>query len=468
MRIRERIDRGALARVEVEGAELGDARLEERLVQIATALASKPAESLPKAMEDEAALEATYRFLGNERVTPESILAPHVEQSVARCRKLDRVLALMDTSEVRFGGEREGLGYLTNEKGRGILAHVCLAVNAKNREPQGVLHCETWARRGPKKNRKGAAKASDSEALRWERGAAAVHALLPGAVCVGDREADIFSFVTAMQGRGQDFIVRAGQNRLTTEGLLWEALDDTELVTTRELVLPARPARKRESQRKRYPPRSEHVATLELRARRVELRSPAATKNDYSRRHATTTTINLVHVIERSSPLGDEPVEWVLLTSLPIETKADADFIVDAYRARWVIEEFFKALKSGCALEKRQLESVHSVTNLIAVSLPIAWLLLRLRHLSRDTPDAPAGALLSPLMLKCLRILLKDKRRKPLPARPTCRELTWGIAGLGGHITNNGEPGLIVLGRGLAELLAATTVARALTEAGEM
>ena len=153
---------------------------------------------------------------------------------------------------------------------------------------------------------------------------------------------------------------------------------------------------------------------------------------------------------------------------MPIKTKKDVDFIVDAYRARWVIEEFFKALKSGCALEKRQLESVHSVANLIAVSLPIAWLLLRLRHLSRDEPDRPAGALLSPLMLKCLRILLVTKKRKPLPARPTCKELTWAIAGLGGHITNNGEPGIIVLGRGLADLLVATGIAEALMEAGEL
>jgi hypothetical protein len=278
----------------------------------------------------------------------------------------------------------------------------------------------------------------------------------------------MFSLIAAMQARGQDFIIRAAQNRLTTEGLLWDALDETELVTTRELALPARRAKKRKSDREKYPPRSNHIATLELRARRVGLRSPDTNRNDVTRRNATTAAVNLVHVIEGNPPPGDEPVEWILLTSLDIKTKADVDFIVDAYCARWVIEEFFKALKSGCALEKRQLESVRSVANLIAVSLPIAWLLLRLRHLSRDTPDAPATALLSPLMLKCLRILLKDRRRKPLPARPTCRELTWGIAGLGGHITNNGEPGLIVLGRGLADLLVATVVAEALTKTGEM
>jgi hypothetical protein len=161
-------------------------------------------------------------------------------------------------------------------------------------------------------------------------------------------------------------------------------------------------------------------------------------------------------------------VEWVLLTSVPIATPRDVDFIVDAYRARWVIEEFFKAPKSGCAIEKPQLESVRSVTNALAVSLPIAWLLLRLRHLSRDTPDAPATKLLAPLMMTCLRVMLMERTRQSLPERPTCKQLTWAIAALGGHIKNNGEPGLIVLGRGLARLLAAAEVTAAMKRAGHL
>jgi Transposase DNA-binding len=163
----------------MRGADLGDARRGDRLEQIAEALARKPSESLPQAMGDEAALEAVYRFLGNEGVSPAAVLAPHVEKTVERCRAVGRALAVMDTSEVRYSGEREALGYLTNDKGRGVYAHVTLAVTPGTREPQGVLHCETWARQGPKKKRKNATKASDSEALRWQRSAQAVHDLLP-------------------------------------------------------------------------------------------------------------------------------------------------------------------------------------------------------------------------------------------------------------------------------------------------
>ena len=465
---RVRVDRAAMARGEVVGAELGDARLSQRLEQLVESLARKPSESFPDAMGSEAALEATYRFLGNERVTPQAVLAPHVEQTRRRCVAAGRVLVIFDTTELRYSGARDELGYLTNENSRGLYAQAGLAVNPETREPLGVLHCETWVRRGPKKNRKQATGAADSESLRWHRGVEAVFADLPEAVCVMDREADIFTLVAQMQARGQDFIIRAAQNRVTPDGLMWDLPDDAELVTTRDVELPERKARKRQSARKLHPPRSAHTATLELRARRITLKSPNASKNKNSKRKATVTELHLVHVIERDPPDGDPPVEWVLLTSLPISTKRDMDFIVDAYRARWVIEELFKALKSGCAIEKRQLEGLHSITNALAVWLPIAWLLLRLRHLSRDEPDRPAGTLIPPSMLTCLRVLLIENKRKPLPARPTCRQLTWGIAGLGGHITNNGEPGLIVLGRGLARLIAAADVVAAMKRAAEL
>jgi hypothetical protein len=321
-------------------------------------------------------------------------------------------------------------------------------------------------RRGAKKSRKQASGAADSESLRWHRGVKAVHALLPNAICVMDREADIFTLIAEMKARGQDFIVRASHNRATPEGALWDLLDETELVTSRELDIPERKPRPRKSESKVRPPRSAHTATLELRARRVALWGSGTSKDAYTRRRVATVELNLVHVIERDVLEGDVPVEWVLLTSLPIVTKKNVDFIVDSYRARWVIEEFFKALKSGCSIEKRQLESVRSVTNVLAVSLPIAWLLLRLRHLSREQPDAPATTLLSPLMMTCLRVMFVERTRRSLATRPTCKQLTWAVAALGGHIKNNGEPGLLVLGRGLAKLLAATDVTAAMKRAG--
>jgi hypothetical protein len=127
--------------------------------------------------------------------------------------------------------------------------------------------------------------------------------------------------------------------------------------------------------------------------------------------------------------------------------------VVDAYRGRWVIEEYFKALKSGCAIEKRQLESSAGLQNTLAVFIPIAWRLLQLRTLSRDAAATPAGGLLSPVQLVCLQLALGKRGRPLLPETPTARDVMLGIAGLGGHIKNNGDPGWIVLGRGLDRLL---------------
>jgi hypothetical protein len=178
--------------------------------------------------------------------------------------------------------------------------------------------------------------------------------------------------------------------------------------------------------------------------------------------------LQVVHVVEREPPRGDEPVEWVLFTNLPVDTAADVDLIVDAYHARWLIEELFKALKSGCAFEKRQLETIRSVTNALAVFLPVSWLLLRLRHLSRTDPQRTATEVMSPSMLACLAAIYEQRAGRPLPQQPTCRDVTWAIAALGGHIRNNGEPGFIVLGRGLNDLLAAMKVAEAFVLSAEM
>ena len=411
-------------------------------------------------MGDEAALEATYRFLGNERISPSQILRPHIERTHERCRQSGRVLAVFDTTELRFTGERNGLGYLSHAKSRGLLAHVGLALSADGRrEPLGTLHLETITR---KRVRNHAKCKADNERLRWNRGVQAVYRALPEAICVMDREADVFDLVSEMVARNQSFVLRVAQNRNTEEGPLWDLLDDMELVSTRTVKLAERRARKRSQDRKLHPARSAHLAALELRARPVRLRSPGSARNSTSQNNSTSLALHLVQVIEHEPPPSDEPVQWVLLTNLPIATQQQVDFIVDAYCARWVIEEFFKALKTGCAFEKRQLETVATVTNALAVSLPIAWLLLRLRNLGRDEPDRPALPLLSPLMLKCLRALFQQRTRKDLPDAPNCKQLLGAIAALGGHIKNNGEPGLLVLGRGLADLLHATDVAAAL------
>ena len=138
----------------------------------------------------------------------------------------------------------------------------------------------------------------------------------------------------------------------------------------------------------------------------------------------------------------------MLYTTEPVATAEQMLAVIDIYRARWVIEEFFKALKTGCAFEKRQLESFHALQNALAVFLPVAWRLLLARSFCREQPRAPARALLSEIEIKIL------MHKLGLPAAPTtAEEATYAIARLGGHLRRNGLPGWQTLGRGFEALL---------------
>jgi hypothetical protein len=158
----------------------------------------------------------------------------------------------------------------------------------------------------------------------------------------------------------------------------------------------------------------------------------------------------VVHVREPNPPEGAEPIEWFLLTSEPIKTKDEIVAVVNHYRARWVVEEFFKALKTGCAYETRQLRTYDALVVALMIFLPIACRLLFLRSLARSNPDLPATVALTKTEIDVLRHFSKRVR---LRKAPTVREVLLAIAGLGGHLKNNGDPGWITLARGMEKLL---------------
>jgi hypothetical protein len=172
--------------------------------------------------------------------------------------------------------------------------------------------------------------------------------------------------------------------------------------------------------------------------------------------------VNVVHVFEVGKPVGEKPIEWLLLTNEPIETREQIAAVIEGYRTRWTIEEYFKALKTGCAFEKRQLESFRTLSNLLAYSLVIAYAILLLRALSRSSVTVAADALLSPDELLCLGLMTTGKKTK----LKTAREVLDAIAKLGAHIKNNGDPGWRVLSRGWQRLLDFEAAYQAMKAAG--
>ena len=195
----------------------------------------------------------------------------------------------------------------------------------------------------------------------------------------------------------------------------------------------------------RHPARRHRVARLSFAATTVELKRTS----DARKSRSATLCLNVIHVFERKPPPGQPAVEWFLLTNLPIDNDQAIAFAVDCYRARWTIEEFFKALKTGYQFEKRQLESADSLLNALAILAPVAWRLLLLRHLARSDKRAPAASAFTGKQLEVLRAVA----RKPLPRRPSARDAMLAVAALGGHLKSNGDPGWLVLGRGMHDLL---------------
>ncbi|MBI4816204.1 MAG: transposase [Deltaproteobacteria bacterium] len=161
-----------------------------------------------------------------------------------------------------------------------------------------------------------------------------------------------------------------------------------------------------------------------------------------------TLKLNVVHVLEPNPPEDEDPIQWLLYTSLPVGNSAEVEAVVDIYRARWTIEEFNKALKTGCKYESREFQTLHALLVVLAMTFPIACELLRLRSRARATPGAPASEILTETQLEVLRIMGPYK----LSPEPTASEALLAVA----HQKRNGEPGWLVLYRGMSELYTLT------------
>lgn len=450
---------GALRR-EYEGAVLGDARRSRRLAQIAMSAAENPALSFPKLTRSSAELEALYRWFGNGSFTASDVLDPHMAQTRARSRSAKSIRVVHDTTDLVFKGERDDLGIVEGEA-MGFFAHTAISIGPGDlREPLGVLGLNTYVRQDTKARR----KLSNSQVTklaretpraqkishRWEALALQVAGELPAdveAIHVMDQEADDYVVFATLLQHGLRFVIRAHEGRrLRTGGdTIEDALASSEQMLFRTVRLEHRLKKKPEA---RYRKRDERDAQLSIRWGQIKL-----TRTKDAQSEVPEVNLFVVRVHEPSPPEGEQAVDWTLVTSDPVTTLEDAARIVDHYRARWTIEEFFKALKTGCAIEQRQLMTYGGLTKALAVYIPIAWEMLRLRCLARAEPDAPATRILSKEDLAILRAILSvNKTDYVWPRRPTVHDVLLGIARLGGHLPRNGDPGWITIGRGFEDL----------------
>jgi hypothetical protein len=454
---------------ELQTANLGDKRLNDRFATVVDQLSSKPSESIPAACGGWADISAAYRFFDNEKVTPAKVVAPHRDATVVRCREHTVVLVAQDTSELELTRPHEKVGGpLRDEQHWGIHIHPSLVVTPE-RIPLGILHAHMWARDPDDFHKRLKARTKpieDKESFRWLEGYQQACALKrqidSQVVSLSDSEGDIYecflAWADTSAGPTADFIVRACQDRCLSKKdptyekdvttLLWEAVEQAPVQGKRQIEVGPRPALTGDGSKRRQA-RSARTASVTLQAATVTLQGPWRPGQDGERgRKLPDVTVNVVLVREENPPAGEPAVEWMLVTSLPVTTLSEIATVVDYYCCRWMIEMYFKVVKSGCEVEKRQLETTDRLMACVAVYLIVAWRVLYLVHLGRECPEMKCDAVLMPQEWQSVwRVATGEDPPKQVPSLGVMTKL---IAQLGGYIPRKNElPGAKTMWIGL-------------------
>lgn len=436
----------------LSGGDFGDRRLNKRLSKSMDAISKHPAAGFPQVLESEADLEGWYRFLSNPRVTVEAILEPHLEATVARVTEHTECLAIHDTSTFCFEGDgtRKGLTQVSRDK-QGFCGHFAIAASVGDVcEPLGLLGLETYTHRDKGKGTKRSGVLPDkatSERARWIRLIETSEGAIDGKsslIHVMDREADGFEELSYLTDNAYRFVLRGHFNRvLESKEKLLDVLHQAPVLATRTIEIAPRTITLLPGHKKVHLKQAKRKAHLEFSSAAVLLPAPK-----HSEKFGTI-PVNVVLVKEKNCPKTAVPIEWMLYTTEDISTAEDVVRIVDIYRKRWLIEEYFKALKTGCGIERRQLESKATLLKALAVFIPVAWKILRMRSLARLLPSQNSGLVLTALQIK----ILRQSSKTPVPSRLTNRSLLLAVAKLGGHLKRNGSPGWMTIARGYEQIL---------------
>ena len=439
--------------------DLKDERRTQRLVQVAASALSHPSGSLPEQTSDAADLKAAYRLFGCEDVTFEEIAGPHWAQT--RRRPPGVYLVLNDTTEVDFGIRRKlrGMGPTGNGGGWGFLLHSALVVSGEGEAifglagqkiryrkpaPKGKLDATSETR--PRVGAVGAGHRSSRSAcgrVRW------VHVM--------DRGADNFEVYCHCRQQQADWVVRVTQKQrgaIVPDGqsmALKRYLPTLPSCGNYELRLRARaaqPKRGHKPARKAQPART---AKVEVRFGPLRIPFPKQKSPYLKGLPPVPIAMWAVHAVEVDPPKDVEQVEWILLTSLPVAGFDEAWRILAYYEKRWLIEEYHKALKSGCRVESRQLQSKEGLERITALLSVVAVRLLQLKSAARTNPACPARTLVP---LHWIKMLLAARKRSKLTVAMTIREFYREVAKLGGFLgrKSDGEPGWITIWRGWQKL----------------
>ena len=419
-------------------------------MKIALARGSRPSVSLPQCFENEADLDNAYNFYNNPYVKREAVLKSHYNATQQRIVEHPVVLAHQDTTYANYTHHpaTEGLGILHDDKHQGLLLHSTL-VTTPGRMPLGLIDQQIIYRDKEnygKKHQRKQLPIEQKESYKWIlslEAAAKVQELCPATLIVniGDREADVYDAFLTAQKTGQNLLVRAAWNRAIEneeEKYLWEHME-------------SRPAKDEllEVGVPRSEKRKARTAELSVRYSQIQLKPPAHRKAE----KLPSIKVYAVLVREENPPKDEEPIEWLLLTTVPVNSVEEAKERVQWYSCRWTIEIYHKVLKSGCLIEKRQFETADRIERYLSIDSVVAWRVLGLTLQSRETPDMSCEAFLEPEEWQALYCYINKVPTAP-EEPPKLRQAARWIAQLGGFLgrRHDGEPGVTVMWQGLQRL----------------
>jgi Transposase DNA-binding/Transposase Tn5 dimerisation domain len=444
---------------EMSGVDLHDKRLDERLKKIVSDLGEHPTLSIPAACGGSAEMTAAYRFFDNDKATFDAVLAPHRARTEQRSREQPVVLLVQDTSELDLTRPQQqvaGAGPLASGARRGLFLHMVEAFTPDG-TPLGEVWSRTWARDDQasgvppavKRKQRKASPIEAKESVRWLEGMRQSRRFArrcpdTTCVCVADSEADVYELFAEPRGDTNPihWLIRLSQDRALAAGpaaadaaparLIRERLATAPVLFTKAIAVRGREAKIARDDRRRRQSRPGRRTVVEARAAAITLRPPRRPDRTLPER-----TANVVMVREAHPPADDEPVEWLLVTTLPIGDVGQVQTIVQYYTVRWMIEVLFRTLKSGCRVEERRFERADRVLVCLAVYLIVAWRTLYVCRLGRSSPDLDCEAVFEPSEWKSVWVAVH--RGHPPEEPPRLAEMVRLIARLGGYVNHAGR-----------------------------
>jgi hypothetical protein len=457
---------------EMKSVDLKDKRLNARVQLILSQLAGQPTASIPAACGGHAEMTAAYRFFDNDKVGFDGVLQPHCDTTRTRIAAQPVVLLVPDTSEIDLSRpvqQVQDAGPLDGDTRRGVFLHLMHAFTPDG-TPLGTVQAIPWARDDDKprnatrtRGERAAQPIEEKESFRWllsmhQARVEAQHCPGTQIISVADSEADILEVLAAgmEEPRTVDWIVRSCQDRAVVDDLdetraaqdyLRAEVGAAPVLFRQAITVRGRTAKVACEDRTRRQPRKTREAVVEVRAARVTLRAPERPAGQLP-----DVTVHAVLVGEVDPPGDDIAVEWLLLTSLPIDTIDQVRVIVQYYCTRWMVEILFRVLKSGCRVEQRRFEHVDRLLPCLAVYLIVAWRTLYVCRLGRSCPEISCEAVFEPAEWQSVYQVVK--RRPPPKQAPKLQEMVRLVAQLGGYVNRKraDEPGPQTVWLGLQRL----------------